>query len=907
MKKLLAISLVCLGFVSKAQICAGSSATLTPPATTLTSPSYTLNPGNFTPNQNGQFVISPTVTTSYTVITQGTGTNGIVTNTSALTVTVYPQPVFTPTLVQPSCTSTNNAFNLGLTFYPSGSPAPTYTIIWAAIPPVTTPNIPPQITTPTQFSASGGVPPGVYGASVTSNGGCGTAVFFTMNPQPAPATFSLVPNATIYSVTCYQPTVDIGTSNPNNTYTWTATSFTPLYSPSISVTSANQGTMTIAATNTISGCTATRTITIGVNTVVPVSALTPTFQNITCTVASVTNLTLTSTSPTVNFEHSIIPPQGGVWYSNNTPDYYFPGGGTGTYTYVLTNLANGCKTQKTFTVAGSNTFPTFSLSSSPLNFTLGCNAKATITLNILNAASSPSAGAPLSYTFLAPGSSTVLPSGTLSTVSSKSINIPGTWTVVTKDNSNQCETRVPVSVVNNTVGPKIDTVIVPFTVLDCNNPKVVLEAKSETPNIGFNWAYGANNLASPNITVNANFTVAPTNTVVNNYTLTVTDANNTCISTRTVTILQNLFPPKAGVSAGGTGSLTCVNQTLMLTNQSSTGIPLNLPPFTTNLPVQGYLWSGPSPQPTVQISSTYVAETPGFYTLTVKDLNNGCTATTTTLNIGDNRTYPIINSPTAPPTASIDCGSDGAVLTPIYNSLINAAYKWDMPQTVPGSVLTLSTCLAPVPGIYTVTVTNDPTTIGCVATGTMMAVKGFLTGKIDPDVETGFAPLTVNIVNNSFSANNSTNKITTAWSFGNGTSSVTPSASIIASTTYSLPGTYTITAFVTKNPCQDTVFKVISVNLPSKLVVPNVFTPNGDNINDFFFLKATGLSDITMLIYNRWGQKVYELTTGVGNISWDGNDQYGKEVAEGVYFYVVKAKGKDGGEYDEKGNITLLR
>ena len=906
MKKLLAIALVCLGFAGKAQICAGSSATLTPPATTLTSPSYTLNPGNFAPNQNGQFVISPTVTTSYTVITQGTGTAGVVTQTSALTVTVYPQPVFTPTLVQPSCTSTNNAFNLGLTFYPAGSPAPTYTIIWAAIPPVTTPNIPPQITSPQQFTASGGIPPGVYGASVTSQGGCGTAVFFTMNPQPSPATFSLVPNNTTFSITCYQPTVDIGTNNPNNTYTWSATSFTPVNSTSISVTSANAGTMSIAATNTVSGCTATKTITIGVNTVVPVSAMTPTFQNITCSVGSVANVTLTATSPTVNFEHSIVPPQGGVWYSNNTPDFYYPGGGTGTYTYVLTNLANGCKTQKTFTITGSNTFPTFSLISTPLNFTLGCNAKATITLSILNAASSPTPGAPLSYTFLAPGSSTALPSGTLSGISSRSINIPGTWTVVTKDNSNQCETRVPVSITTNTLGPKIDTVIVPQYVLDCNTKTMVMEAKSEAPSISYNWAYGPNNLAAAKITVNTN-TASPTTTVINIYTLTVTDLNNTCVSVRNYTILQNLFPPKPGVTAGGTGSLSCVNQTVMLTNQSSTGIPANLPPFTTNLPIQGYLWSGPSPQPTVQISSTYVASTPGFYTLTVKDLNNGCTATTTTLNIGDNKTFPIINNPTAPPTASIDCGSAGATLTPIYNSIINASYKWDLPQTVPGSILTNSNCLAPVPGIYTVTVTNDPNNIGCVATATMEAVKGFLTGKIDPDVTTGFAPLTVNFVNNSFSANNSTSSITTVWSFGNGTSTITPSASITAFTTYSTAGTYTVMAYVTKNPCQDTVYKVINVSLPSKLVIPNVFTPNGDNVNDFFFLKATSLTDISVVIFNRWGQKVYELTTSVGNISWDGKDQYGKEVAEGVYYYVIKAKGKDGASYDESGNVTLLR
>ena len=68
------------------------------------------------------------------------------------------------------------------------------------------------------------------------------------------------------------------------------------------------------------------------------------------------------------------------------------------------------------------------------------------------------------------------------------------------------------------------------------------------------------------------------------------------------------------------------------------------------------------------------------------------------------------------------------------------------------------------------------------------------------------------------------------------------------------------------------------------------------------------LNEISALIYDRWGHKVYELVnTDNGNIQWDGKNQYGKEVPEGTYFYVIKATGKDGESYDKHGTITLVR
>jgi gliding motility-associated-like protein len=89
--------------------------------------------------------------------------------------------------------------------------------------------------------------------------------------------------------------------------------------------------------------------------------------------------------------------------------------------------------------------------------------------------------------------------------------------------------------------------------------------------------------------------------------------------------------------------------------------------------------------------------------------------------------------------------------------------------------------------------------------------------------------------------------------------------------------------------------------------IPNVFTPNGDRVNDQFFLRANNLVDLKMVITDRWGKEVYSATSEKSNISWDGKNLSGKDVSEGVYFYTLKAVGTDGQQYDRKGTITLIR
>jgi gliding motility-associated-like protein/uncharacterized repeat protein (TIGR01451 family) len=85
------------------------------------------------------------------------------------------------------------------------------------------------------------------------------------------------------------------------------------------------------------------------------------------------------------------------------------------------------------------------------------------------------------------------------------------------------------------------------------------------------------------------------------------------------------------------------------------------------------------------------------------------------------------------------------------------------------------------------------------------------------------------------------------------------------------------------------------------LIIPNVFTPNGDGVNDTFFIP--GLDTYTedeIVIINRWGNNVYEKKNYQ-------NDWTGKGLVEGTYFYVLKVKTLAGVWDVYKGYVTLLR
>jgi gliding motility-associated-like protein len=868
-------------------VCYGSTATIVPVNfAALASPVYSIEPGGQS-NTTGSLVVSPSVTTSYTTYITGTNQmNAVQTITSVSTVTVFPQPLAAPTVTNMTCTSTLNAVDLNPGFSPPGSSG-TYSVAWSPVPN--------GVQNSSQTSFTGGIVPGAYQATLTSADGCTTTTGFTVDPQPDPAVIVLNPPGAGHTVTCFGP-VTVTAMNPAYNYTWS--SLSSVFNGSVAVfTPTMTGTWELTAVNPVSGCIATRTIEIGQNLVAPQAILSPTLQQINCQLSSVTTITAIAT-PSVNVTHQVLSPLGGSYSFPGHNMIYTPGG-PGTYTHCVVNDANGCKTCTTFTLASSVSFPTYSITS-PNNFSLGCNSTSCAVISIDNAQGVGGGG--VTYTVLPPGASTVTSQAPLSGASVYTVCAPGPYTVITKDNTNHCETRTPVSILSNTFQPDISA-LVPRQILDCYEPSVILRGQSLTTNIQYLWSFPGTpgNLQSDTITIHA-VTSAPGNSLVANYTLTITDNSSTCKSTSVIPVYQNLYVPNALVSPAS-ASITCKTPTVILTNQSSTSIPPGSI-FPRDKPVSGYLWEGPSPQQPEQLKTTYLAAVPGIYTLTVRDMNNGCLARTT-MSVVDFRSYPNVSRPESPPVFPLECGAASRTIAPLMTgSTTGFTYSW---TAAPGA--SVSGAESPVlrvnkEGMYRVRITNTVT--GCAASAEVFVVSDTLRADMELYPQEGIAPLQVTFYNNSASGQGADN-ITSYWSYGNGTSSVTSSDNLSPVTTYSLPGTYKVTMYAVKGSCLDTVYKYVKVEIPSSLEIPNVFTPNGDGVNDLFFVKAKNLAEIQAVIFDRWGNVVYEVSSLTGNIEWDGKNSQGREVADGTYFYTIRALGKDNSTFDKKGTVSLYR
>lgn len=93
----------------------------------------------------------------------------------------------------------------------------------------------------------------------------------------------------------------------------------------------------------------------------------------------------------------------------------------------------------------------------------------------------------------------------------------------------------------------------------------------------------------------------------------------------------------------------------------------------------------------------------------------------------------------------------------------------------------------------------------------------------------------------------------------------------------------------------------VLVNLMDALVIPNVFTPNGDGVNDVFSINGKAITDFNLTIVNRWGNTIFE--SNDINTSWDGTSN-GTPCLDGTYFYILKAKSTSN-DYNKHGHVTL--
>jgi gliding motility-associated-like protein len=105
---------------------------------------------------------------------------------------------------------------------------------------------------------------------------------------------------------------------------------------------------------------------------------------------------------------------------------------------------------------------------------------------------------------------------------------------------------------------------------------------------------------------------------------------------------------------------------------------------------------------------------------------------------------------------------------------------------------------------------------------------------------------------------------------------------------FTIAGCYYVTAIDSShNESPPSNLLCFDIDQCSPYQLPNVFTPNGDQINDIFgpFLPYNFVEKVDMHIYNRWGKIVFK--TADPDINWDGKDQTSRrDCADGVYFYI---------------------
>jgi gliding motility-associated-like protein len=338
-----------------------------------------------------------------------------------------------------------------------------------------------------------------------------------------------------------------------------------------------------------------------------------------------------------------------------------------------------------------------------------------------------------------------------------------------------------------------------------------------------------------------------------------------------------------------------------------TNIGNSVPPYT-------YDWTTPSTtNPTVMPSTGLEHDTITYY-VTISD---GCNYTREdSVVLVMNQLLEIDTMYSFPASA---CALDGAVSGVGQGVTGVAQYQWTGPGAGNPAFIDATVWSNLASGWYYFSVTDNVCTTN---DSIFVDILNPPIANLSADIQAGCNPLQVVFTNTS------QNAINYIFDFGNGN---TANLNDLSSQTQTFTSSATVMLVALSSPtCGDTAYATISIVecgctnpialnysaiavlddgsciLPVPVInVPNVFTPDGDGINDLFFLDVTNKSNIELTIINRWGNKMYEGSNI--NPAWNGKTDSGALADEGTYFYKYIVLGVDGQEYDGQGFLQLVR
>ncbi|MNU60174.1 PKD domain protein [compost metagenome] len=139
------------------------------------------------------------------------------------------------------------------------------------------------------------------------------------------------------------------------------------------------------------------------------------------------------------------------------------------------------------------------------------------------------------------------------------------------------------------------------------------------------------------------------------------------------------------------------------------------------------------------------------------------------------------------------------------------------------------------------------------------------------------------------------------WDFGDGNTSDV----LHPNHTYDNPGTYLVLLTATDaNGCKYTNWKLIVIPEQVYIYVPNAFTPDGDEHNNYFEARITGVNELEVQIFNRWGEQIFRSVNP--DFKWDGTYKE-QRCPDGIYSYVITYTPLTGPRNTIKGHVSLLR
>ena len=867
-------------------ICIGNTISLTASGAL----SYTWTPNTALTSTNTALTIAnPTTTTTYTVI----GAQSTCTNLASITVTVLPSPTITVASSSPTLCINNYNGSVNTVTLTSGG-ATSYT--WGPISGLTTNTL--------NGSTIIGTSNGIAIGSVTvigANGTCTNLATFTVNGIPNPT-------LTVGSASmCAGASVTL-TATGATTFSWSPATALNLINGAQVISNPNITTV-YSVIGTSLGCnsqTQNSTVTVVSNPTITITPLNPVIclgnsisltasgaSNYTWTPNSAlttTNAATTSANPTITTTYSVLASQSTCTniaavtvtalplpnpaITSNTPCagsvLNLSGSGGANYLWLgpngfssnlsnptisnVTTLANG--NYSLIAIAGTCSATVVqSISINPLpNVTANNNAPVCETKNLFLIGSGG-----VNYSWTGPlGFSSSVQSPSITNV----LNTNSGSYVLTVTDANGCQSSATTSV-NVLSNP---SAIANGATVCFGQPASI----NASGGVGYQW-YGPNgftsNLANPVIPVVNNSTSG-------NYTVVVSGAN-TCTS---ITIANVVVNPLSIPSITAT-SKACVNTLVNL--QGSPGFIL-------------YQWNGPNNFLSNQASTSFTAggiNQSGIYILSVTDAG-GCMGTAS-VNIiidplPDATLISDVNNNCVPFCANFSLSAPSS-------PIINTTWQINSQALVNPSI---NYCFNK-EGNYLISATFTDAN-GCSNSG-IFNVNAYP----PPVADFEFAPLKPIENDTVFFTNTSSGQNINGWKWyfidNNGATAITQNTSY----TFKQDGMYSV-AMVVKNKwgCMDTVVKVILVNEAESFYVPNAFTPNGDGLNEIFSPKARAIKSYSIIIFDRWGQKIFE-SNDFSN-EWDGTFK-GKECKEDVYVWKINYINSKNKLIELTGHVSLIR